>query len=829
MNKSVYALCTILFLSFVYGELINTNPDPNGEPWISGGISELTAEQQKAMGAIPVLVLPEIYKERKKELPYTIDNSLQPYFRPIFMQSGESCAQAAGVGYLYTYEQNFFRGTSADNPDNQYPTHYTYNFLNDGDGSIGSWYISGWDIIAAGGCPNVSTYGGMLWPSTDPSTMFKIWMNGSDKYDKALANKNLEQIAIPVGTPEGLETLKQWFIDHCDGSSAGGVVVFAAGVGTNYERKVLPDNSFCPGESVITRWDKDINHAMTLTGYNDSIRWDYNGDGKYTNDIDINGDYVVDMKDWEIGGVRLVNSWGSTWADSGKSWVMYRTLALSYLDEGIYQNVVHSVKINELIKPKLKMKATINYSDRKDIKIIAGISKDINAIEPDYTISYPYFNYQGGDDIGMSGDGNTIELLMDISAFMDYTLPGETAKIFLCVEQMRIAGGIGNIETFSIIDEEGTEFVSEMKNVEILVNSTTYVSVILPQAMKITTKGIPAVLPGIDYSSILSAEKGTAPYKWDVFFNYTEIQNTEPYPIETFQKLTMSGSNDGYANINLPFTFPFFDKLYNSLTITTNGSITFNGIYEDVKTLSDVNITKTIAACAADFSINNKGGVYYYANADYIVVKWVAYIRVTSDYGGARTINVDFAAKLYSDGRIEFFNGTFSENINHICGISNGTEQSTYIASMSFLPNPNGIKASFILTNPYPYGIELSSDGIFSGILVPTRETEWLINFRVTDVNNIVAYKELLLSLAVPEAVLTAPFNPLIAKNEISAVLSWDHVQGATIYHIYRSTDPYRDFVRIGTSTSLSYQDDEVLPGNKYFYYITADNAYLIR
>jgi fibronectin type 3 domain-containing protein len=80
-----------------------------------------------------------------------------------------------------------------------------------------------------------------------------------------------------------------------------------------------------------------------------------------------------------------------------------------------------------------------------------------------------------------------------------------------------------------------------------------------------------------------------------------------------------------------------------------------------------------------------------------------------------------------------------------------------------------------------------------------------------------------------PTAILTEPLNPVILENNTGYLLSWNQVNGATIYYVYRSTDPYRDFVRIGTSTTLSYQDDEVLPGNKYFYYITADNAYLIR
>ena len=48
---------------------------------------------------------------------------------------------------------------------------------------------------------------------------------------------------------------------------------------------------------------------MTIVGYDDAVKLDFNGDGQFTNDIDINGDFIVDMNDWEIGALIVVNSW----------------------------------------------------------------------------------------------------------------------------------------------------------------------------------------------------------------------------------------------------------------------------------------------------------------------------------------------------------------------------------------------------------------------------------------------------------------------------------------------------------------------------------------
>lgn len=55
--------------------------------------------------------------------------------------------------------------------------------------------------------------------------------------------------------------------------------------------------------------------------------------------------------------------------------------------------------------------------------------------------------------------------------------------------------------------------------------------------------------------------------------------------------------------------------------------------------------------------------------------------------------------------------------------------------------------------------------------------------------------------------------------------LSWDSVSSANLYRIYRSTEPYSGFAEIGTSATETYTDSNVSSGNKYFYYITADNA----
>jgi hypothetical protein len=78
----------------------------------------------------------------------------------------------------------------------------------------------------------------------------------------------------------------------------------------------------------------------------------------------------------------------------------------------------------------------------------------------------------------------------------------------------------------------------------------------------------------------------------------------------------------------------------------------------------------------------------------------------------------------------------------------------------------------------------------------------------------------------VVSAPLTAPANVIVISATTTQVdLGWDTVAGAAIYRIYRSTEPYSGFAQVDTSATNSWQDTNILSGNKYFYYITADNA----
>ena len=768
--KSSLTFTLVLFCICLCGitlqaqDLINLNPDKNGEPWIVGGLRPLTPEDYIYLNSLPQFTVQEKYRTRT--LPVSIDNSTKQYFRPIFNQDGGSCGQASGIGYAYTYEQDFIRDVAANTQQNQYPTHYTWNFLNGGNGG-GSWYFDGWQIIAADGCPNVAGYGGSLWFGGQTR-----WMSGYAQYYAGMNNRVLDINYINVSTPEGLQTLKQWFYDHGDGSASGGVVCFGGGVYGTFQTNYLPSGTPEAGKMVVTSWDASVNHAMTFVGYNDSIRFDYNNDGQYTNNIDINGDGVVDMRDWEIGGVKMVNSWGSSWGDNGRAYVMYKTLAEPTASGGIWNNIVHLITTKPSCSPILTLKATVKHTSRDKIKISAGVATDLAASTPEHTLSFPLYSYQGGSLYmkgGTTEADKTIELGLDITPLLSYVASGQTAKFFLKVDAQDPSNvGSGQVISFSVIDYSGAtpqEVVSSQNNVAINENGTIYLSVekaVAFNAPTIVTEALPPATANQPYSYQLAADGGLPPYTWDLQVDYAETTYQGNFPLITGQPLTPTSDDDGFALQAIGFPFPFYGKVYDTLAVSTDGSLLFNNNFEYVRSTANLIATRCITPYGADLMMYpaSGDGIFYSGDATQATFRWKTSLFDQPD------VNIDVAVKLYPSGKIEFYYGNgITPGANWAAGISDGNSNSYTLAAISGTYDiPDNYSTSFISPS-MPAGMSISTGGIFSGTPTEANQT-WDVVFKLTDYNNISSLKTLQLS--------TAPFtqwsNDPALNNQISAM-----------------------------------------------------------
>ena len=571
----------LLGLTLVIG--LETHSFAQDLPWQKGiEPVSLTPDELFVLSNIPELKLPESYKgDNAPLLPVSVDNSTQPYFRSITSQSGYECGQSSGIAFNFTYEIDRLRGLPASVIANQYPTHFTWDFLNSANNYQGASFFDSWEIVKACGNMNVTDYGGAL--NTGGYTR---WISGYDKYYNGMHNRLNSVKGIRVDTPEGLQTLKYWLLDHLEGATVGGV-------GSIYGQYFSPPVATLPagtpeaGKFVQTSWGGSPSHAWTICGYNDSIRYDFNGDGQYTNNIDINGDGVVNMKDWEKGGLKFANGYAGTgWCNVGFCYTMYKNLADNIGYGGIWNHTIYVLDVKSTCTPKLTMKVTLKHTMRNLLKVTAGVSNDLSATVPSFVLEFPFFNYQGGTlymQGGTTEADKTIEFGLDLAPLVNQVTSNQPAKYFLQVQESDPSGiAVGEIVNWSLIDYTGTAPVTTnypTSNVSLLNNAVTrlgmnYTLGIIKPA--ITNATLPPAQLYQPYSATLTANGGTPPYKWDARLDYPETYHPAAFPAVTAQQLSLTNNNTGYVVKTLDFNFPFYKKFINKLYIYADGYIVFD-------------------------------------------------------------------------------------------------------------------------------------------------------------------------------------------------------------------------------------------------------------
>ena len=709
---------------------------PEGQP--------ITREDSLYLSNLPELALPSVL--RHHSLPPVVDNSELPYLRPVFVQEGPSCGQACLVGYNFTYEIDRLRELPADSLENQYATHFSYNFMNGGNGWFGVSYMHSMEVLKLCGNMNAVDYGGSIFDDG------RRWISGYDVYYNAMLNRISGAYSINTGTMEGLITLKHWLHNHLEEGTAGGVASFYAN--TPWNAKTLNDTTPEGGKFVMTAWTPNATHAMTIVGYNDSIRWDYNMDGIYTNDVDINEDGILDARDWEIGGVKFVNSHGISAQDSGFCYMMYKVLAESFENGGIWNQSVHVLDIRENYEPLLTFKVRLKHNYREKIRVRVGVSLDTASGQPEHIMDFPIFNYQGANHYMQGRDTaeylKTIEFGLDVTPLLSYINTENPARYFLLVDEKDPNNeGTGELIAFSVMDySQGLQQIpwgpAPMPLQEDGLTLASVVHHVDPDRPDILTASLPPYTPGNEYNHILTASGGSTPYTWSLQHAYHVTTLDGDYHPGA-GTLLISDDHVQIAPVPLAFAFPFFGKTYDTLFVNADGFLQFDREQIPWPYLEDhllhLKRNRIISPLTTrDFIIapEKEDGVWYEADESRVTFRWkLSYIELTG------STHYDFSATLYPTGEIEFGYGTVTyHGFGWSSGISGGDNFNYFISPVTDLEDFNRHRAVRFNPLPYPSGMKLTEEGHFTGI--PSQQDEIFdITFRVTDNNTISSYKTL--------------------------------------------------------------------------------------
>jgi len=708
----------------------------------------LSEEELYRLSMVPLLDESEVnLSEYIPLLPYMVDNSTQPYFRPITTQSGYECGQSAGIAFNFTYEIDRLRNVPANVAQNQYVTHFAWDFLNGGNNYTGASAMDGFEVVRVLGTPNVADYGGAL-----NTGGYLRWMSGYQQYLNAMHNRIYEVRRLDCRTPGGLMVLKNWIHNHLEGAAIGGVGNF---YGTYCSpNATLPPGTPEAGKALVSSWGSSPSHTWTVCGYNDSIRYDFNGDGQYTNNLDINSDGVVNMKDWEIGGLKFANGYSGTgWGNGGFAYMMYKALADDIGFGGIWNHSIYILKVRQDVSPKLTMKVTLKHSSRNKIKVTAGMNTNLSATSPSIVMEFPAFNFQGGNYYMQGGSteaDKTIELGLDITPLLSNIASSTPVKWFLQVEENDPGNaGTGQITSFSLFDytSGSQEIPCPSTNVPLVENGMTRVSVnhtVNFSKVNITTTALPPATLYTPYSYQMAATGGTTPYYWDFKIDYPETSATATMPNPTAQQIAFSSNDNGRTAKKLDFDFPFFDKNYDTVYICTDGHILLDDILYTWPYLIDKYLlfksTPIISPFLADLYMysSQSDGVWYEGDATYAMFRWKTHI-----YNQQSTSNLNFTVKLYPSGAIEFYYGTMQyPSVSWTGGLSGGDNR-----NWNFSDNTNAgsiaanTKITFASPN-HPTEMSISESGLLTGTITQVIPNQ-LINFWVTDNNNISNYKQL--------------------------------------------------------------------------------------
>jgi hypothetical protein len=466
MKNTILVVIIGMLTHFSHGQIINANPDPNGEVWIVGKIPDYTQEFIERLNEIPELELS--HTSEQTILPSEVDNSLLKYMRPIFTQTGNSCAPAAGVAYNFTFEISRIRNIDVSNENDTthyYPTHYTYNFLNNGSDN-GSSIIEGWDIIKEQGCPTVMTWGGMAGECAR-------WMTGYENYDTSFYNRLASYSKITITDSTELYILKHWISDHNEGDTSGGLGNFIVDIiGANYSQ--FPEGSPEEGKTLVTGFGITGRHALTIVGYNDSVRYDFNEDSLYTNNMDIDENDTIDIRDWELGAVKVANSWGISYHtinDSGFVYVPYRLLAEKSVNGGIILNQVYIIHLDTSAqnqrtdvdpehRPDMVLRVKMEHPQRSALNFDIGYGQTADANVPQDSIRNYTFIQHGGPKSMQGINDDPIEMEFDFSYYFNQFFidpPNPLGKVFMQISERVTVDDSATILEYSLVDYRWNE------------------------------------------------------------------------------------------------------------------------------------------------------------------------------------------------------------------------------------------------------------------------------------------------------------------------------------------------------------------------------------
>ena len=364
------------------------------------------------------------------ELPVSVDNSLSRHFPPIIYQIGGSCAQASGIGYMFTYEMNTLLDRDASLPENRFSYLFSWNFLNNGIDE-GGFTEEGLSLGMNTGFMTESDF------PNQTSVFYYSWATGFEKYLNALKYRPTEFVRLEITDEESIGQAKRYLYNKGVEGGEGGVLIFS---GYSDALQGLYSNYSGPSETgydcIMEEYSTEGAHAMTIAGYDDTVEFT-DPDGQI-----------------HKGAFIAVNTWGTFSHDDGRYYLPYWFFLHEHENQYL-QNDLLGVAVEYREYPEIVFRVALDYTSRNDIALRMGVGNKGSDSTPVYDYPSPVI-YNQGNDFPMQGQygDSGIEIALDFSKYTGKVEEMAEPNYFLTVTRSNIGSelGEGTIESFSVYD-----------------------------------------------------------------------------------------------------------------------------------------------------------------------------------------------------------------------------------------------------------------------------------------------------------------------------------------------------------------------------------------
>lgn len=175
-----------------------------------------------------------------------------------------------------------------------------------------------------------------------------------------------------------------------------------------------------------------------------------------------------------------------------------------------------------------------------------------------------------------------------------------------------------------------------------------------PVPLAVTTTELPKAMEKVDYAAQLEATGGMSPYAWRTANGYVSVREGGTY----VEAGTAQGwhADDACWTLELPFDFPFYGNTYRTAYVNSNGTISFDGLFDRFRySLQDFTNHVMVAAMWADLMTSGTGDIFVSERADAVTIRWAC--RYLDDGEGEDGNAVAVSATLAADGTIRLAYG----------------------------------------------------------------------------------------------------------------------------------------------------------------------------